>query len=164
MQASRDDAAVGRLSLARAGSHQVWWIDGKVDVKLTASLTDGHVGMWYWTARRGAASPRHVHHREDEQFLVVEGRFRFFIEDEHIDAGPGDCIFLPREIPHAYLATSDGVAVGMVTPGGFEAFFTEAGVPVRAGETSGPPPEITAMNAAAARLGVETLGPPPTLD
>lgn len=164
MKTSRDDTAVGRLSLARAGSHQVWWVDGRVDVKLTASLTDGHVGMWYWTARRGAASPWHVHHREDEQFLVVEGRFRFFIEDERLDAGPGDCIFLPREIAHAYLATSDAVGVGMVIPGGFEAFFTEVGAPVRDGETSGPPPEVGAMAAAAARLGVEIVGPPPTLD
>jgi len=52
----------------------------------------------------------------------------------------------------------------MVTSGGFEAFFTEVGVPVRAGETSGPPPEITAMDAAGARLGVEILGPTLTLD
>src|SRR5215469_14160104 len=125
MQTSRDDTAIGRLSVARAGSREVWWIDGKVDVQLTASLTDGHVGMWYWTSRRGAPSPWHVHHREDEQFLVVEGGFRFCIQDERFDAGPGDRIFLPREIPHAYLATSDAAGVGMVTPGGFEAFFTE---------------------------------------
>jgi hypothetical protein len=55
-------------------------------------------------------------------------------------------------------------AVGMVTPGGFEAFFTDVGTPVRPGETSGPSPEIGAMNAAVLRQGVETLGPPPTLD
>jgi quercetin dioxygenase-like cupin family protein len=156
---------VGRLSLARAGSNQVWWFDSVVDVKLTASLTDGHVGLWYWIGRRGAASPLHVHHREDEQFLVVDGQIRFFIEDERIDAGPGDLVFLPREIPHAYLVTSDTVkAVGMVTPGGFEAFFTDAGAPVVAGETSGPPPGTAAMVDAALRHGVEVLGPPPALD
>jgi quercetin dioxygenase-like cupin family protein len=166
MQTSLDAySASGGLTLARAGANQVWWIDSLVDVKLTASLTDGHVGLWYWLGRRGAASPLHVHHREDEQFLVVDGRIRFFIEDERIDAGPGDLVFLPREIPHAYLVTSETAkAVGMVTPGGFEAFFTDVGAPVRADETSGPPPETAAMVDAALRHGVEVLGPPPALD
>jgi quercetin dioxygenase-like cupin family protein len=166
MQTSRDaDSARGQLSLARAGSNQVWWIDGVVDVKLTASETDGHLGLWYWIGRRGAASPLHVHHREEEHFLIVEGQIRFFIDGERIDGGPGDRISLPRDIPHAYLVTSETAkAVGMVTPGGFEAFFTDVGAPVRPGETSGPSPEIAAVNAAALRQGVETLGPPPALD
>jgi quercetin dioxygenase-like cupin family protein len=166
MQTSRDgDSARGRLLLARAGSKQVWWFDSVVDVKLTAAETDGHTGLWYWLGRRGAASPLHVHHREDEEFLVVEGGIRFFIEGERIDAGPGDLVLLPREIPHAYLVTSDTLkAIGMVTPGGFESFFTDAGTPVLTGETSGSPPEFDVMNDAGQRRGVEVLGPPPTLD
>jgi quercetin dioxygenase-like cupin family protein len=96
--------------------------------------------MWYWDALRGAAALLHVHHREDEQFLVVSGRARFIVADERMDAGPGDLVFLPRDHPHAYLIISDTARlVGMVTPGGFEAFFSEVGTAVRPGDTFGSP-------------------------
>lgn len=148
-----------------AGAHEVWWFDSRVDVKLTASQTAGRAGMWTWVARRGAASPLHLHHREEEQMLVIEGQARFTIGEKTLDAGPGDLVFLPREIPHSYLITSDTARlVGTVTPGGFEAFFTDLGTPVTPGAPEAPPPAIDAMAATAASYGIEILGPPPTLD
>lgn len=134
-------------------------------MKLTAAQTDGHIGMWLWVARRGAAAPLHVYHREDEQFLVMDGQIRFFIGEQHIDAQPGDLVYLPREVPHAYLVTSEtSRGVGTATPGGFESFFTELRAPVKPGAPEAPPPAIEDMAAAAARRGIEILGPPPTLD
>ena len=154
-----------RATFVLAGADEVWWLDSTVDIKLTAAQTDGHVGMWVWVARRGAAAPLHVHHREDEQFLVVDGQIRFFIGEQRLDAQAGDLVFLPREVPHAYLVTSEtSRGVGTATPGGFESFFTELGTPVEPGAPAPPPPAIDAMTAAAGRRGIEILGPPPTLD
>ena len=148
-----------------AGTHEVWWFDGKVDVKLTAAQTDGQLGMWGWVAQRGAASPLHVHHREDEQFVLIDGQIRFIIGEQRLDAHAGDAVFLPRGIPHAYLITSETArAIGTVTPGGFESFFTELGTLVIPGTPAAPPPTIEAITATAQRYGSETLGPPPTLD
>lgn len=148
-----------------AGMHEVWWLDSRVDVKLTASQTDGRAGMWIWVARRGAASPLHMHHREDEQFLVIEGQARFTIGQETLEAEAGDLVLLPREVPHTYVITSDTARlVGTATPGGFEQYFTDLGTPVMAGAPEAPPPTIEAMAATAARYGIEILGPPPTLD
>src|ERR1700716_437534 len=148
-----------------AGAHEVWWMDSTVDVKLTAAQTDGHLGMWLWVARRGATAPLHVHHREDEEFLVIDGEVRFIVGDQRLDAHAGDLVFLPREVPHAYLVTSEiARAVGSATPGGFESFFAELGTPVQPGAPAAPPPAIEARAAAAARRGIDTLGPPPTLD
>lgn len=150
---------------AAAGSRAVWWLDSQVDIKLTRSQTDGHLGMWTFQARRGAASPMHVHHREDEQFLLVEGQARFIIGEQRLDAGPGDLVFLPREIPHAYLITSETArGIGSVTPGGFEAYFTDLATPVRTGEPEPSPPSIEAMADGAPRYGIEIVGPPPTLE
>lgn len=147
------------------GAHEVWWLDSTVDIKLTAAQTDGHVGMWLWVARSGAAAPLHVHHREDEQFLVVDGLIRFFIGEQRLDAEAGDLVFLPRQVPHAYLVISEtSRGVGAATPGGFESFFAELGTPVEPGASAAAPPAMDAMAAAAARLGIEILGPPPTLD
>lgn len=151
--------------IARAGSNEVWWFDSLVDVKLTASQTDGHTGLWLAQARRGAASPIHVHHREDEQFFMIDGEVRVIVGDQRIDARAGDFIFLPREIPHAYIVTSETARLaGMVTPGGFESFFTDLGTPVVPGEPEAPPPSIERMASTAASYGIDIVGPPPTLD
>lgn len=164
MQTATADIQLRSLHVP-AGAHEVWWIDSRVDVKLTASQTDGSAGMWTWVANRGAASPLHVHHREDEQFLVVDGQARFIIGDQRLDARAGDRVLLPREIPHAYLITSETARlVGTATPGGFESFFTDLGTPVLPGATAAPPPATEAMAAAAQRYGIDILGPPPMLD
>ncbi len=148
-----------------AVAKQVWWYGGKVGVKLTAAQTGGRVGMWVWDALRGAAAPMHVHHREDESFLVVEGQARLFVGDQRIDARAGDCVVLRREVPHAYLITSETARlIGIASPGGFEAFFTELGAPVVAGAQPAEPPDADLMARTAADHGVEILGPPPTLD
>ena len=147
------------------GTRKVWWIDSTVDVKLTAAETDGQLGMWLWVAERGAASPLHVHHQEDEQFLMIDGTARFRIGEQWLDAASGDSIWLPRDVPHAYVITSDTArVVGSVTPGGMESFFTDLGTPITPDEPKAPPPAIGAMAATAARYGVEILGPPPTPD
>ena len=158
MQAER----LAGATLVAAGASEVWWIDSRVDVKLTAAQTDGHAGLWLWEGRRGAAAPLHLHRREDEQFLVVDGSVRFVVGDERIDAGPGDLVFLPRGLPHAYLVTSERARiVGMATPGGFESFFTDLGTPVTAAETR---PSMEAMASWSAERGIELLGPPPRLE
>ncbi len=146
------------------GPGEVWWIDSRVDVTLTASQTGGRVGMWTWVARRGAAAPLHVHPDADEWFLVLEGTARFLVGGERVDAEEGGSVFLPRGVPHAYLVTSDGARlVGGVSPGGMEGLFTELGTPVVPGAPEPPPPGVDALAAAAPRYGVEILGPPPAL-
>lgn len=148
--------------LHAAGSREVWWIDSRVDVKLTAEETGGHAGTWLWTAVGGATSPLHVHHHEDEQFLVLDGSASFAVGDDRVDAGAGDLVVLPRDVPHAYVVTSPTARLlGSVTPGGFEAFFTRLGTPVVAGEPAAPAPTPPQMAAVGAQLGVEILGPPP---
>ena len=164
------EAAVASATLATprrvpAAAGRLWWYGGQVAVKLTGDATEGRVGMWVWDRHRGAASPVHVHSREEEYFLVVEGRARLFVGDAHIDAGPGDLVALPRGVPHAYLITSETARlVGMASPGGFESFFAELGTPVVEGEPPAPAPEPALMVRTAAAYGVEILGPPPTLD
>ena len=152
-------------AIAGSGLQEVWWIGGRVSIKATGAQTGGRLGTWEFHARRGAATPMHVHHREDEYFVVVEGTASFFVGDERFDASSGDFVFLPREIPHAYLITSEWARViGMVTPAGHESFFTELGTPVVPGEPEAPPPSVEAMAAGMVRHGGEILGPPPTLE
>ncbi|MGD1916273.1 MAG: cupin domain-containing protein [Phycisphaerales bacterium] len=76
----------------------------------------------------GGGPPFHVHHTFDETFFILEGRFTYFTEDAAIEAGPGDMLFVPGEVPHGFRCTQGGErGVGrtamVVTPGRFLGFF-----------------------------------------
>ena len=55
----------------------------------------------YVTDEVGAGPTLHVH-PYDEIFTIQEGHARFTVGDEVIDAGPGDVVFGPANIPHGY--------------------------------------------------------------
>jgi len=54
------------------------------------------------TSRERPIAPLHVHHADDECWYVLEGRLGFRIGDEEVEAGPGDAVFAPAGMPHAY--------------------------------------------------------------
>ena len=151
--------------MVRDCAEQLWWYGGRIGIKLTGAQTGGRFGMWVWDGVRGAASPLHVHHREEEYFFVVDGEARLFVGDQRIDARAGDLVALPRDVPHAYLITSPTARlIGMASPGGFESFFSELAAPVVDGEPPAAPPDIADVIRAGAARGIEMLGPPPQLD
>ena len=49
----------------------------------------------------GGVVPPHVHHREDEFSIVLEGEIGFRSEDKEIVLGPGGYIVKPRGEVHA---------------------------------------------------------------
>ena len=70
--------------------------------------------------RRGTEPPPHVHAREDEFFYILSGEMRVYVDGEVFHVTPGECMFLPRRKPHAFLITSDEVhLIATITPGGF---------------------------------------------
>lgn len=140
-----------------AGARRVRWIDGELEVLLTASDTGGTLGMWRFRSDAGAAAPLHVHQHEDEQFHVLSGRVAYLIDQKRIELGPGDTLAIPRGVPHAYLVLEACEAIGSVTPGGFESFFLDVGKPVETHDA----PSMPELAAGSAKVGVDLLGPPP---
>jgi mannose-6-phosphate isomerase-like protein (cupin superfamily) len=115
-------------------------------------------------ARRGNASPVHVHHRDDETFFVLDGELRVFAGDEEHIAGPGTVAVLPRRLRHAYVVTSATRFLTLHTPSGFEQFAAEVGEPARALTLPPPPagpPDFAALAQAAARHQITILAPLP---
>jgi quercetin dioxygenase-like cupin family protein len=78
-------------------------------------------------APRGLGSPLHTHTHEDEYSYVLEGRVGIEIGGETTVAEPGDLVFKPREVPHAFWNAGDEPArlVEIISPGGFEKYFEE---------------------------------------
>jgi mannose-6-phosphate isomerase-like protein (cupin superfamily) len=44
----------------------------------------------------------HAHHEDDEAWLVLSGRLGFRFGDADREVGPGECLLVPRGVPHSY--------------------------------------------------------------
>jgi mannose-6-phosphate isomerase-like protein (cupin superfamily) len=47
-------------------------------------------------------APRHVHHRDDESWYVLEGRLRVQVGEEEVEALAGSAVLVPRGKAHTY--------------------------------------------------------------
>jgi len=152
---------------ARALGHDegqaVWFLRSRITIKATAETTGGAYGLFESWIPPGFSPPLHVHHREDEAFWVLEGELSMRCGDRRFEAGPGAFVFLPREVPHTFVVEGDRPArmLTLLTPGGGEALFVEAGGPA---EDAGLPPErptdVEALKRVSAKFGADIVGPP----
>jgi quercetin dioxygenase-like cupin family protein len=97
---------------------------------------------------------RHLHHRQDEWFYVVEGTFLFEVGSERVQLRPGDSLMAPQGVPHvwAHVGESLGrVLIAFLPAGRMEAFFREVT------KANAMPPLDAALWSA---HGMELLGPP----
>jgi quercetin dioxygenase-like cupin family protein len=78
-------------------------------------------------APRGLAAPMHVHEHEDEYSYVLEGEVGVQVGDEVLTARPGDLVFKPRGVWHAFWNAGDSPArlLEIISPAGFERYFVE---------------------------------------
>ena len=93
--------------------------------------------------RAGDMPPLHVHHDHDETFIVLEGRVSLHLPERCVTLGPGESFFAARGIPHVYRVESQ---------------TEDDGFPPADRE-----PDLDRIGAAAARQGIELLGPPGTM-
>jgi quercetin dioxygenase-like cupin family protein len=94
-------------------------------VLASAEQTGGAFGLVAARLTPEDGPPPHVHHGEDETFLVLDGLLRFRVGAEEFEAGAGALVFAPRDIPHCFTVESDTARIlTMVTPGGLERFFS----------------------------------------
>jgi quercetin dioxygenase-like cupin family protein len=144
------------------GGDARWWWGNLAILKLTGAQTHGGLTVVEVTMGPGRMAPPHVHHREEETFLVTQGQLTFQIGDQTIEAGPGDLVVGPRDIPHRFTAGPDGATVlFLLTPAGLEGLILEQSIPAtdrRLPEPSDtPPPDLDRMREVALRYGCELL-------
>jgi quercetin dioxygenase-like cupin family protein len=120
-------------------------------------------------ARLGAMTPRHVHGREAETFIVLDGALEGWCEGQSTLVEAGTMIHLPAGQEHAFrIASGSAHFYTLITPAGFEAFFAATGRVLTQsfeGELPVPgpvPPEAVAqLQEVLTPLGVTITGPPP---
>jgi quercetin dioxygenase-like cupin family protein len=106
---------------------------------IESSDTDGRFALIeHSIPPRTLAAPVHTHEREDEYSYVLSGRMGAQIGDKTIEAGPGELVFKPRGIPHAFWNPGDQetVLLELISPGAFANYFEEL-APLLSGD--GPP-------------------------
>ncbi|MGH9423982.1 MAG: cupin domain-containing protein [Thermoanaerobaculia bacterium] len=75
--------------------------------RVVGSINDAFV-VAEWRDAGGPAgpprliAPRHVHHRDDEAWYVLEGALCIQTGNDEIEARAGSSVFVPRGTPHTY--------------------------------------------------------------
>jgi quercetin dioxygenase-like cupin family protein len=144
----------------------LWYLGTLLKVKATGRETNGKYSLVEELCPRDFGTPWHVHRREDESFLIIDGEATFFVGDGVIEARAGSFVFLPQGIPHAFRIESDSAHLfNLITPAGFEDFYLDLSEPARELVMPPPledPPDFQAIAPAAAKYDCEILGPPPS--
>jgi quercetin dioxygenase-like cupin family protein len=154
------DAVSVSVSASGEGEARWWWGNLAV-LRLTGEDTNGGLTVVELTMGAERMTPRHVHHREEETFHVLEGALTFHIGDSVVQAGPGDIVVGPRDVPHRFVAGPDGARLlFLLTPSGLEGLIREQSIPAttRTLPPPGtPPPNIEHAREVALRYGCELL-------
>lgn len=76
---------------------------------------------------RALGAPPHTHANEDEYSFVLEGRIGVLLGEEVLEVGPGDLLFKPRGVRHAFWNAGDEPAriLEVISPAGFEQYFRD---------------------------------------
>ena len=149
--------------LADEDAEAIWFIGCLALIKGVGSQTGGALATVEFLHPPGFATALHVHHTADESFYVLAGAMRGLCGDREWRATTGAFVWLPRGIPHGYAVDGDEPlrTLAITVPADFDRFVIEAGEPAR--ERVLPPPaapDIAKLEAAGAKYGIETVGPP----
>lgn len=134
-----------------------------LQVKLDGAQTGGAMTVALNNVPPGQGPPPHVHHEEDETFLVVEGTFQFMNADDTWSAavGPGGVAYTPRGVRHCFRNAGNAPARAWIiaSPSGFETFFARCAEVFAAAGTAGGPPDMARLVAISTEHGIEYVPP-----
>jgi quercetin dioxygenase-like cupin family protein len=150
-------------ALASEDGEARWFLGSLATVKLTGADTEGQFSLVEMVGAKGDMPPLHVHHTDDETFLLIEGELSFYVGGQVLRGEPGSMLFAPRGIPHAYRVESETARWRVISsPPAFPEFLLEASVPAKTRTLPSEPPTITPdqLTEIASRYGIEVLGPP----
>jgi len=126
----------------------------------TGEDTDGKYATFEAFVPPGSGPPPHIHSREEESFLVLEGVMTFRLGEDRFVAGEGTFLNMPVGSLHSFKNESDKTARLLISiaPAGLERMFFEVGLPLAEDATTAAPPsqsEVEKLLQAAPRYGIE---------
>jgi quercetin dioxygenase-like cupin family protein len=142
----------------------LWHLDTLMTFKALSEETGGRLAVWDQLLPHRSSPPLHVHHDEDEAWIVLEGALTFQIAEATWAAEAGSFVWAPRGLPHTFRVDSPTARmIALAVPGRFDRFARatgrSAGAPTLPPPSEGPP-DMAALVGAAREHGMEILGPP----
>lgn len=134
------DSASGAVHVEPGAGDTVFLLGDTYTTLLSGAHTGNAFSLLEALVPAQTGPPPHIHHAEDETFVLLDGAIEFHVGDVVHTAGPGSVVFVPRGTSHHFSNVGDGLAkmLFMYSPAGMEAMFAEIGVPGVRG-TQGPP-------------------------
>ena len=138
-------------------------------VLLDGPATGGALSVVEERGALGCQTPRHVHEREAETFVVLDGALEGWCEGSSQLVEAGSALHLPPGREHAFrVVSATAHFLTLINPAGFERFFRETGTTLDQ-PFDGPlptpqpvPPEaVAALTRSLDPLGCSITGPPP---
>lgn len=162
------DESTNRELIVRGDERRgYWFLNDYVQMLATGADTEGRYTFFEVLGPPGDEPPLHVHHDDDEAFLVLDGELEVWVGDTHTTLRPGDYALLPKQVPHIYRVVSQEPARWLVllAPAGFDDFLLAVARPAeeaRIPDVAPPPTPEDAERLAtlAAESGMDLLGPP----
>lgn len=139
------------------GTDAIEWLGVHYKTILAPEESGGAMSVVDSVSPPNSGPPRHVHHDADETFVILSGDVLFWLEGDEFTRGPGQTIFVPRGKQHTFRIVSSAPARHLVilTPGGFEGFFSEMSA-----KNYRIPEDMPAIAECAARYQLSFTGPP----
>ena len=142
-----------RLTIVQPGQGRQGDLGGiGVVFKLLGEQTNGQISIVEHPFPVGALVPPHLHTREDEYSIVLEGEIGFRSGDREVVLGAGGYITKPRGELHTMWNAGKVPArmIEIINPAGFEHFFWGLANQLEAG-----PPDPEGLARLAAHYGIE---------
>jgi quercetin dioxygenase-like cupin family protein len=97
-----------------------------LELKISGADTNGGIAVFEQTGLTYKGGPAlHTHLLQDEWFYVLEGEYFFQVGEDKFQMKAGDTIFLPRNVPHAFVQLTERakMTVSYMPAGKIEGFF-----------------------------------------
>ncbi len=146
--------SINRAASSCLVSRTSWGEESRV--RIGPADGEGQLTILDYRAPAGFGPPRHLHHREDEVFELIEGQAVVWTPDLSFILTPGDLVLLPKLGQHTWRAWGPTAVRFTVTftPSGFERFFQD--IERRRLLAT----DVAELRAVAADVGMDIVGPP----
>ena len=105
-----------RLGAERRERNRRGWASVTPRYRIAALVESDALVIEDWTGDAGPVAPLHVHHADDEAWLVLEGALVVRVGAEDVRAGPGEAVRVPAGTPHAYAIAEPARYLIAMTP------------------------------------------------
>ncbi|MCW3781661.1 cupin domain-containing protein [Defluviimonas salinarum] len=154
------------LSTPDSGTELFWFMNNLLAIPVSCEAGADRLSVVEQWAPHGDSPPLHIHHSEDEVFVVLKGRLRIQIDGTDVFLDAGGTVMAPKGKPHSFrVESAEGAHFLAITSGNdFERMIRAASRPADRPGLPDPAVPTEAMKAELTRIcadhRIEIVGPP----